>query len=151
MAMSSNLDERIAEFQQAVGVPAYDEMIERLLRQAAVLKVRLGWYTGSCRSKQVVLYGICYIDIKTLPSSGNLKELVYDLMHELGHWLVPIKLGPGDEKDDALVLGRELRAWKLADTEFYAQPELDADRAEYEAYKRECLRSYEDEHYVPDC
>jgi hypothetical protein len=140
MALSADLETRIVEFQHAVGVPAYNPVIDRLLRKVADLRIQLNWWTGSESSKQQILYGFGWIDIKTVVPSGNYKELVFDLLHELGHYLDKEKLT--DPNDDALVQAREIRAWRLADEEFSRHPELTGDRANYEAYKRKLLGTY---------
>lgn len=140
MALSADLETRIVEFQQAVGVPAYNPVIDRLLRKVAELRIQLNWWTGSESSKQQILYGFGWIDIKTKVPSGNYRELVFDLLHELGHYLDPEKLT--NPHDDALVQAREIRAWKLAGEEFAQHPELAADQADYQAYKRKLLASY---------
>lgn len=83
-----------------------------------------------------------HICIRTNVPEGQRKVLLFDLLHEWGHFLDNDRLPIGNEQDPCLQLGREQRAWAFADQEFERHPELTADRPAYDAYKRYCLDTY---------
>ncbi|GAB3327448.1 hypothetical protein ACFQT0_28590 [Hymenobacter humi] len=135
------LERNIGKFQQTIQVPEYDNVIDKLLRKAGNLNIGASFWNETY-SKAQDTNGIYYLWIKSSAVSGNRKELVYDMMHELGHCLDPLKLGKENKGNAALELAREERAWALADLEFNAHPELQVDRESYSKYQNDCLATY---------
>jgi hypothetical protein len=146
MLLLPKLDRSIKEFQHTIQVPEYDMVIDKLLRKASQLDIPMSFWgesysmaedceTEGCESKY-------RIRIRRAAPSGNRKELVYDIMHEMGHCLDPLKLGLGNKGNAKLMLAREQRAWAVANEEFNLYPELQPDIAEYTEYKNSCLAEY---------
>jgi hypothetical protein len=135
------LEQNIRKFQQVIQVPEYDAVIDKVLRKAGALNIGASFWDQTY-SKAQDTNGIYYLWIKSDATSGNRKELVYDLMHELGHCLDPLKLGRENKGNAILELGREERAWALADQEFSSHPELQNDMASYKEYQAYCLADY---------
>lgn len=141
MLLLPKLDRSIKEFQQTIHVPEYDAVIEKILRKADALGIQVSFW-GEDYSMAEDRDGVYYIRIRRKAASGNRKELVYDMMHELGHCLDPIKLGIQNQHNHVLRLDREIRAWAMADQEFNSHPELQNDSASYVKYQNDCLVNY---------
>lgn len=141
MLLLPKLDRSIKEFQQTIQVPEYDAVIEKTLRKADALGIPMSFW-GEIYSMAEDRDGGYHIRIRRKAASGNRKKLVYDMMHELGHCLDPLKLGRENKGNAALVLAREERAWALADQEFCSHPALQADMASYREYQNYCLADY---------
>lgn len=69
-------------------------------------------------------------------------ELVFDLLHEIGHCLYKDTLADADKNTNAKKRGREVRAWDWADQEFMKYPALAPYRALYLTYQAACLVTY---------
>ncbi|RZK32392.1 MAG: hypothetical protein EOO61_16955 [Hymenobacter sp.] len=137
----NDIEQVIEKFQDAVGVPEYNGVIEKLIRKAYDHKIDiiLSNYPSSARQDRV--HGIDYtIKILRLPDSGDTKEILFDMMHEMGHCFDPAKLLPdrSNEKE------RETRAWEFADEQFYSFPELAAIEQQYTIFRNSRLQVYLD-------
>jgi phage regulator Rha-like protein len=144
MLDETKLRRRIEEFIQTVAQPAYDSVIEKLIKKANTNQIEVAHYPGSETSKaRAEKHGGYIMFIKGKTPSGNRKELIYDIMHEMGHCLDEIKLAKEDEQNKPLVMARELRAWQFADAEFAAHSEFRNDVLEYNNYKNQCILSYQ--------
>jgi hypothetical protein len=136
------IEETIQKFKGVVQLPTYENAIEKLIRQAFEENVRVGSF-GIAYSRHETLTGqdgkpILEILIKNRPKWYSIREVVFDIMHELGHAMDPIKLLPDRSNERA----REERAWAFANQQFASFPELQSDKEEYEAYKQACLATY---------
>ncbi|WMJ74370.1 hypothetical protein RCC89_14520 [Cytophagaceae bacterium ABcell3] len=69
--------------------------------------------------------------------------LLWDLLHELGHHLDPMKISKEEQKDEVKVYRRENEAWKLADRTFQRYGSLAKYSDSYQNYKKKCLSSYD--------
>jgi len=141
MLLLPKLDRRIKEFQQTIQVPEYNDAIEKTLRKADALGIPMSFW-GENNSVAEDRDGLYHIRIRRQAASGNRKELLYDMMHELGHCLDPDKLEIENKGNAELELAREIRAWALADQQFRAHPELQGDMLTYTQYKNDCLAGY---------
>ena len=147
MLLLPKLERTIKEFQQTIQVSEYNSVIERILRGADELaaerKMNLSF---SFWDKEYSVVedtdGTYRIRINRKAASGNRKELVYAMMHELGHWLDPQKLGLKNRENVKMKLDREMRAWSLADQQFDTHPELQVDLPTYTKYKNDCIATY---------
>jgi len=146
MLLLPKLDRSIREFQQTIQVPEYDVVIDKLLRKAGELNIPMSFWGENYSMAEYCAAEDCESEYRILirrtASSGNRKELVYDMIHEMGHCLDPLKLGLVNKGDAKLMLAREQRAWAAADEEFDSYPELQPDIAEYTGYKNSCLAVY---------
>ncbi|MDO7874019.1 hypothetical protein Q5H93_04675 [Hymenobacter sp. ASUV-10] len=112
MQQMLKLELKIKEFQDAVQNDKYDSVIEKLLRKIDVLKIGISFWQREF-SKADDTNGIYYLWIKS--KTENKKEIIFDIMHELGHCLDPIKIPLDDRYNEELRKGREVRAWRIAD------------------------------------
>lgn len=129
------------ELQSLVANPKYDEVARRLIEKVYIHQIRIGFLDVPYSKTQTGDYG-CILTIKTKPQDGDTVELLFDVMHELGHCLDKIKLLKKDERNIELRRERELRAWQFADKEFESHPELRELSSDYADYKAKCLASY---------
>lgn len=144
------LEGKIGEFQKFIGAENYNPVLDRVLRQLDATSITsTALYDGLTESKLQHIRinanpkeDAFYICIRTNEPEGQRKVLLYDLLHEWGHFQDEDRLPIGREHDPHLQLGREQRAWKFADLEFARHLELAPDRPAYEAYKQRCLATY---------
>lgn len=145
MLIPTPLQQRIKEFQQVIGVPKYNGVIESLITEVFFLPINsisvdynspLGSRLEN-RGKEGMRI---FIRATGEPSHDQL--LLFAIMHELGHFHDSETLPKGKENDPVLRRGREMRAWAWADQAFEKYPELAADRTFYDDYKAECLATY---------
>ena len=143
--MNSNYDieQKIREFKDTVRAPEYNSVIENLMRKAYENNIQVYlWSQGYSSAKDQEPDGICIVRIDNNPDSGNMNEIIFNLMHELGHCYDPNKLPLADKNNIILRRGREVRAWQIADHEFNSHPELMAAAQEYTDFKGKCLATY---------
>lgn len=137
------LDLKIKEFKTWMQIPEYENALQTLIRQAFEQDIGISfWNRHYSKSDYTYTTGTCQLWIKREPMLGSRKEVVFDIMHEMGHCLDPIKLPLDDRYNVELRKGRELRAWAIADNTFGSFPELQVDVVVYTAYKEACLKDY---------
>ncbi|RZK45326.1 MAG: hypothetical protein EOO61_00235 [Hymenobacter sp.] len=139
----------IKEVRDTLETVEYDKVIEGLLRKVYSHNMTIAFYDNRkdsvCETTTDEIDGsiTCILRIKKKPIFGNVKEILFDIMHEMGHGLDEIKLSLEDRYNLEVRKARELRAWEIADKEFATYLELQADESEYNRYKNECLKKYE--------
>ncbi|TFZ62979.1 hypothetical protein E4631_23925 [Hymenobacter sp. UV11] len=139
----------IREVRDTLETAEYDSVIESLLRKVYSRNMTISFYENRkdsvCETSTDEIDGsiTCVLRIKKKPAFGNVKEILFDIMHEMGHGLDENRLELKDKCNLEVRYARELRAWKIADKEFATHPELKADKLEYNRYKHECLKDYE--------
>ncbi|TGD80817.1 hypothetical protein [Hymenobacter wooponensis] len=147
------IERRIAEFKDKIQVLQYNPVIEQLHYLGKGHQIELFWgerYQESRCLTTPIKGGYSYgLRIKSIPVTGDNKEIVFDILHEMGHAFDPQKLPQvfTDEERQTpeyqeLVRGREIRAWQWADREFERHSELHLDRGYYRAYRNFCLCTY---------
>jgi hypothetical protein len=140
--------ERIAQsiqaFKTAIAEPGLDTVLEGIVMKAyeVVSGVDL-WGVDSQRGSQFQAVAVTnghvyYLNISQ--SAPNKREVIYELLHEMGHSFDDIKLDPSDRENSER--GREIRAWAFADQQFNAYPELRTYLPEYVEHKRKRLETY---------
>jgi hypothetical protein len=132
------IDATIETFKELVQIPAYDDVLETLIRKAFEQNIRVGAFGIEASRFEESRGGVLDLLIKKKPKFYSIREVIFDIMHELGHALDPIKLAPDRSNERA----REERAWAFADQQFDSFPELQGDKVEYAAYKGACLATY---------
>lgn len=134
-------NQKIKEFQSLIANYKYDGVAQKLIEEVYAHQIDIGFFDIAYSKTQTSEYG-CYLCIKKKPQFGNTAELIFDIMHELGHCLDDIKLQKKDEYNIELRREREIRAWHIADNKFESYPELKEIASNYAAYKDKCLASY---------
>lgn len=148
MVSDAQIEMKIKEFKAWVNLPAYDITLETLIRNSYALNISLSLYDekwSKCSDTTLPdATHVFHLWIKRKPLFGSIREVIFDIMHESGHAHDDIDRPlPGiRDRDLKAERGRELRAWAYADEQFDALQELADARPEYEAYKRECLKTY---------
>jgi hypothetical protein len=132
------IDATIETFKELVQIPAYDDVLEALIRKAFEQNIRVGAFEIEASRFEESRGGVLDLLIKKKPKFYSIREVIFDIMHELGHALDPIKLAPDRSNERE----REERAWAFADQQFDSFPELQGDKVEYGAYKGACLATY---------
>ena len=144
MKLPTKLEQRIKEFQGVIDAPEYNGVIAALITEASSLP-KMGIsvdYNSNMGSRHESREDGFRIFIRMNGETGRGKVLLYDILHELGHYHDPVKLPLERQHDQALRREREQRAWEWADWKFNTYPELEADRAWYTDYKQQCLATY---------
>lgn len=148
MVSDAQIEMKIKEFKAWVNLPAYDSILEALIRNSYAQNIGLSLYDKdwSTCSATTLPDGrrVFYLWIKKEPRFGSKREVLFDIIHESGHAHDDVDRPlPGTrDRDPVAERGRELRAWAYADEQFGAFPDLADARPEYEAYKRGCLATY---------
>jgi hypothetical protein len=139
---------RIAQIQRIVQLSNYDDVLERLVRNAYQKDIQIDFW-GKPFSK--LKYSIdsarkpyaFWLILKQTPILESRKDVLYDFLHEMGHYWDDIdRPMPGEQQPIKIQRAREERAWAYANNQFDSFPELQGDRKDYEAYKQQCLASY---------
>jgi hypothetical protein len=144
MQYPERITQSIQNFKKAVAEPSLDTVIEGIITKAyeVVSGVDL-WGIESIKGSQFQKVKISsgqvyYLNISR--SAPNKREIIYELLHEMGHAFDAIELDPSDRENSER--GREIRAWKFADEQFNAYPELRGYLPEYVEHKRKRLDTY---------
>ena len=135
-----DIEEKIKQFQDAIGTPEYNSAIEDLIRTAYDYKIQiiLSVQPSHARPENEIFSGSYVVKILRLPKSGNSKEILFDMMHEMGHCFDPNKLLPDKSNEKE----RERRAWEFADEKIGSYPELATAMQEYTDFKNSHLETY---------
>ncbi|WP_143436720.1 hypothetical protein [Hymenobacter crusticola] len=150
MDNSTRLAQRIKEFQHLIGVPKYNSVIAALITEVFALpieEISVDYQSPNPsrhRTTQEATTGkeSYRIFIRATGEPGHDRMLLFDILHELGHFHDPVRLPIGQPIDSILQRDRELQAWQWADEKFNQYPELEADWALYKAHQRRCLGTY---------
>lgn len=89
----------------------------------------------------------CQISVKT-SNREDIKTILWDIFHELGHHLDKDQLGIENINNKKEEIRREKTAWINADKEFLSYPELMEFKESYLKFRLKCLTSYEIDEYV---
>jgi hypothetical protein len=134
---------KIQEFKDAVHEPQFDECLEYLIKKAYEKHALIILENLNGLGSRIDDFGTIRIDNSFLCK----RIIIYELMHEIGHLLDPIKknysITDVNSKDPGSEHSREIRAWAFADSVFYRFSELNKHEHEYETRKEYCKRSYE--------
>lgn len=132
---------RIAEVQHIAQLPGYECAIEELVKAVYQENIQIGFWREP-RSKLDYQFDgagkpyAFWITLKRTPLLESRKDVLYDLLHEMGHyWDDEDRPIPRERQPPKIQRKREERAWAYADVQFDSIPELQADWSEYEAYK----------------
>jgi len=149
--VSKSIQMKISKYQkskewcQIINLPEFNSIIENLISRLVEKGITLMLWKNSKISKHQrapigdkFVYCICVKEICI-----NKKEIIYDILHELGHALDKEIVSNEELKNNSLKCQkREITAWLLADEEFLKISELQEYFEEYEEYKWLCLKSY---------
>ncbi|RZJ86477.1 MAG: hypothetical protein EOO60_13385 [Hymenobacter sp.] len=144
MPYQERITQSIQDFKSAVAEPSLDTVIEALIIKAYEKMSGVDLFSEtSLRGSQfqeVPTSGglVYYLNISR--SAPNKREIIYELLHEMGHAFDEIKLDPSDRENSER--GRETRAWQFADEQFAMYPELRTYLPEYTEHKRKRLATY---------
>jgi len=144
MPYQDRITKSIQEFKDAVAEPSLDTVIEAIINKAyeRMSGVSL-WGVDSPKVSKVQSSPgtngyIYYLTISQ--SAPNKREIIYELLHEMGHAFDEIKLDLSDKENSER--GRETRAWQFANEQFDTHPELRPYLPEYTEHKRKRLATY---------
>lgn len=144
MQYPERIAKSIHDFKHAIAESGLDTAIEGIVTKAyeVVSGVDL-WGVDSLRGSQfqevpVPSGHVYYLNISR--SAPNKREIIYELLHEMGHAFDNIKFDLSDMRNSER--GREIRAWKFADAQFNVYPELRNYLPEYIDHKRKRLATY---------
>lgn len=144
MPYQERIAQSIQAFKSAVADPSLDTVIEALLIKAYEKMSGVDLFSetskrGSQFQEVPTSSGpVYYLNISR--SAPNKREIIYELLHEMGHAFDEIKLDPADKENSEK--GRELRAWAFADQQLNASPELRTYLPEYIEHKRKRIETY---------
>lgn len=142
----TKLELTIQEFSHFLNSPPHEAVLDKILRTIVAQGIQVylipSWEASSHRQITVSQGFVYEINIGGKRPDSQRLEILFDLLHEFGHYLDPDKLTQANKHDEGFQRGREMRAWQLADQALEHYPELAHDRPAYEAYKRRCLLTY---------
>lgn len=147
MKLLSELERSIKSMQGRVDEPELAGVVEALVRSAHQNRITVG-FNNEPRSFASPLTDdsagyLFRIRIKPHPvETTSRAELVFDILHELGHCFDRDTLALADQYNREKLRGRELRAWAWADQEFSQHPALGPYRNLYLSYQATCLGTY---------
>ena len=147
MILLPELQRTILAMLDRVNQPDLAHVVEALVRYADQEMIQVS-YNNESRSvaEPVLEQDSRYrfrVRIKPHPViTTSRAELVFDLLHELGHCLDLEVLAVEDKHNNAKKWGREVRAWAWADQEFSRHPALAPYQELYLQYRASCLESY---------
>lgn len=140
-----NVHQKSKDWQQIINLPEYNSVIEkiisRLVEEGVILELWKNSQVSKYQRTPVSNKFIYRILVKQI--CVNKKEMIYDILHEFGHFLDKEIISREElETNNLKRLKREITAWLFADEEFLKISELKKDFEEYEEYKWLCLKSY---------
>lgn len=134
----------IQAFKSAVAEPSLDTVIEVLINKAYEKMRGISlWGVDSPNVSKVQSVPVSngYVYYLTISQSApNKREIIYELLHEMGHAFDEIKLDLSDKENSEK--GRERRAWAFATEQVNTYPELRNYLPEYTEHKRKRLATY---------
>ncbi|MBD2768449.1 hypothetical protein IC235_11165 [Hymenobacter sp. BT664] len=142
LTREESIIKKIQEFKDAVHESQFDECLEYLIKKAYEKPVLILLENRNGLGSEIDKSSTIRID-----NSFECKRIIiYELMHEIGHLLDPIKrdcsITDINSKDPGSVCSREIRAWEAADSEFDRFPELKEHKQEYQKHKAHCKHTY---------
>ncbi|SNR88577.1 alkaline phosphatase family protein [Hymenobacter mucosus] len=147
MKNEDDLARSIGSMLQRVDEPGLEHVVADLVRLADLERIAVAY------NNEPWSYASPLIDdtdgylfrIRIKPHPVNMEsraELVFDILHELGHCFDLEVLALEDKDNNAKKRGREVRAWAWADQEFSRHPALAPYQELYLKYRAICLNSY---------
>jgi Zn-dependent peptidase ImmA (M78 family) len=144
MSYQERIEESVQAFKNAVAEPNLDTVIEAIINKAYEKMSGVYLFSEtSLRGSQFQAVPtssgpVYYLNISQ--SAPNKREIIYELLHEMGHAFDEILLDLSDKENSER--GRETRAWQFADEQFVTYPELRPYLPEYTEHKRKRLATY---------
>ena len=144
MPYQERITKSIQDFKDAVAEPSLDTVIEAIINKAYEIMSGVSlWGIDSPKASKAqsspCANGYTYY-LTISQSAPNKREILYELLHEMGHAFDEIKLDPSDRENSER--GREIRAWAFADEQVNIYPELRNYLPEYTEHKRKRLATY---------
>jgi hypothetical protein len=130
----------IDKTKELINLPEYNEVIENIVKRIFDEGCDMMHYDQERSMHQVTIHD-CMILLST--KTKNKLDILWELIHELGHHLDMDRNIEEDSSKMSVLRKAEIRAWKQADKVFDECPEVQHLKNLYTNYKVRSLKSYD--------